>query len=68
MDLKQEENAKEGKACGAIEKEKAVSVSYGEIEADDETEEGEIGVSPHLKYEKTSCNQKVVIVNGIVGR
>jgi len=58
MDMKQEEDAKEGKACSGTEKENAFSVSYGEGEVDVETEEGEIGVSPQLKYEKTAGNQK----------
>ncbi|AAF26970.1 unknown protein [Arabidopsis thaliana] len=49
-----EEDAKEGKACSGTEKENAFSVSYGEGEVDVETEEGEIGVSPQLKYEKTA--------------
>uniref|UniRef100_A0A1J3DZ53 Lysine-specific demethylase 5B n=1 Tax=Noccaea caerulescens TaxID=107243 RepID=A0A1J3DZ53_NOCCA len=41
----------ENETCGAIDKEKESSVSYGAVE---ETEEGEIGASPHLKDEKTS--------------
>lgn len=44
--------------CSAIEKEKALFVSYGDCGADEETEEGEIGHSPHLKDEKKSGNQK----------
>ncbi|XP_020886847.1 uncharacterized protein LOC9320411 [Arabidopsis lyrata subsp. lyrata] len=64
-----EEKAKEGKACGAIEKENAFSVSYGERGVAEEIEEGEIGVSPHLKDEKTGpgtvkssdMNQKVSV-------
>ncbi|XP_010463720.1 PREDICTED: uncharacterized protein LOC104744372 isoform X1 [Camelina sativa] len=50
----EEENAKEGKVCSAIQNEKALSVSYKDCGADEETEEGEIGPSPHLKDEKTS--------------
>ncbi|CAA7038526.1 unnamed protein product [Microthlaspi erraticum] len=46
-----EDNAKEAETCGAIDKEKEFSVSYGAVE---EAEEGEIGASPHLKDEKTS--------------
>lgn len=44
--------------CGAADKVKAFSVSYGDSGAAEETEEGEIGASPHLKDEKTSGNKK----------
>ncbi|XP_010502787.1 PREDICTED: uncharacterized protein LOC104779880 isoform X2 [Camelina sativa] len=47
-------NPLKGKVCSAIQKEKALSVSYGDCGADEETEEGEIGLSPQLKDEKTS--------------
>ncbi|XP_023641528.1 uncharacterized protein LOC17892999 isoform X2 [Capsella rubella] len=48
-----EENAKEGKVCNAIEKQKELSVPYRDCGADEETEEGEIGLSPNLEDEKT---------------